>query len=72
MIIRAEKKKKLVSSEEHKIWKGEMLRLQRKKVADNDAILVLNMNKMVKKTILVVQHFWRYIWHLNLVKSIFI
>jgi len=40
-----EEEKKLVSSEEHKIWKGEMLRLQKKKVADNDAILVLNMNK---------------------------
>ncbi|MCC6520517.1 hypothetical protein IT403_00835 [Candidatus Nomurabacteria bacterium] len=40
-----EQEKKNISPEEHKKWKQEMIRLQKEKVADNDAILVLNMNK---------------------------
>src|SRR3989338_3595196 len=40
-----EEEMKLIGSKEHRIWKAEMLRLQGKKIADNDAILVLNMEK---------------------------
>lgn len=40
-----EEKMKLKGKKEHDDWKGEMFRLQNKKVADNDAVLVLNFKK---------------------------
>ena len=40
-----EEEMKKVGAEEHKEWKSGMLRLQKQKVLDNDAVLVLNMEK---------------------------
>ena len=40
-----EEEKKKVGAEEHATWKAGMLELQSKKVAANDAILVLNFEK---------------------------
>lgn len=34
-----------LGAEEHRIWKSGMLKLQREKVAQNDAVLVLNFEK---------------------------
>jgi len=36
---------KHAGAEEHRIWKSEMLRLQKEKVAANDALLALNFEK---------------------------
>jgi hypothetical protein len=40
-----EMEKKNESAEVHSNWKAEMIRLQKNKVLENDAILVLNFNK---------------------------
>jgi hypothetical protein len=40
-----EEEMKVMGSEEHRKWKAGMLRLQKEKVAANDAVLVLNMEK---------------------------
>jgi hypothetical protein len=40
-----EEEMKLLSADEHAKWKASMLRLQKQKVADADAILVLNFEK---------------------------
>jgi hypothetical protein len=40
---------KKVGAEEHKNWKASMIRLQKEKVATNDAVLVLNMEKNGQK-----------------------
>lgn len=40
-----EQKMKQDSETAHSEWKAEMIRLQKKKVEDNDAVLVLNFNK---------------------------
>jgi len=40
-----EEEVKLLEPENHSKWKGEMLKLQIKKIENNDAILVLNMEK---------------------------
>ena len=44
-----EDKMRNISQEEHSAWKGEMLRLQKEKVLDCDAILVLNLEKNGQK-----------------------
>lgn len=44
-----EDKMRNISQEEHSAWKGEMLRLQKEKVRDCDAILVLNLEKNGQK-----------------------
>ena len=40
-----EEKIKLLGIEEHRKWKGNMIRLQKEKVDNNDCILVLNFEK---------------------------
>jgi len=40
---------KNLGQEEHSKWKGDMIRLQDKKVKDNDAVLVLNFEKNRQK-----------------------
>lgn len=43
---------KEVGTEEHSKWKASMLRLQKDKISENDAILVLNMDKNNQKNYL--------------------
>jgi hypothetical protein len=40
-----EEEMKKIGSEDHRKWKAKMIRLQKKKVAANDCILVLNFQK---------------------------
>lgn len=40
-----ENEMKEVSAEDHRMWKSDMIRLQAVKIAENDAILVLNFEK---------------------------
>lgn len=44
-----EDKMRNISQKEHSAWKGEMLRLQKEKVQNCDAILVLNLEKNGQK-----------------------
>lgn len=44
-----EDKMRNISQEEHSAWKGEMLRFQKEKVQNCDAILVLNLEKNGQK-----------------------
>lgn len=47
-----ENEMKILGSDEHRIWKSGMIKLQRDKVSQNDAILVLNFGKKVNETIM--------------------
>lgn len=44
-----EEKVKQQGADEHKLWKAAMMKLQEKKVRDNDAIVVLNFEKKGQK-----------------------
>jgi len=44
-----EEEMKKISQEEHRRWKGDMIRLQSVKVKANDAVLVLNFDKQGQK-----------------------
>lgn len=54
---------KEVGTEEHSKWKASMLRLQKDKISENDAILVLNMDKNNQKNYLGAQPSLRSTWH---------
>ncbi len=46
-----EEKMKEVGEEAHRKWKAEMMRLDKEKISQNDAILILNFEKKDRQTI---------------------